>query len=142
MSAPAERITTRAAGGGPGGPTPRRFPARVFRHGADPDPRFSLANERTFLAWVRTALARVAGGVALEALGLPLHPVPRLVASVACLCLGSALPLLAWREWARTEVAMRLTGPLPGSRLSFVTATGVALIAVVILVGIVLGRDG
>jgi putative membrane protein len=31
---------------------------------SDPDYRFSLANERTFLAWIRTALALVAGGVA------------------------------------------------------------------------------
>lgn len=142
MSTPAERSTVRTAGREPAGPTVRRFPARVFARGEDPDPRFSLANERTFLAWVRTALALVAGGVALEALGLPLHPVPRLAASVACLCLGSALPLLAWREWARTEVAMRLTTPLPGSRLSFVTATGVALVAVLVLVGIVVGPGG
>ena len=36
---------------------PRRFPARVYRAGTEPDPRFTLANERTFLAWIRTSLA-------------------------------------------------------------------------------------
>ena len=30
------------------------------------DYRFLLANERTFLAWMRTALGLIAGGVALE----------------------------------------------------------------------------
>ena len=30
------------------------------------DYRFILANERTFLAWMRTALGLVAGGVALD----------------------------------------------------------------------------
>lgn len=32
---------------------------------AEPDYRFTLANERTFLAWIRTALALLAGGVAV-----------------------------------------------------------------------------
>ncbi|HET8988949.1 MAG TPA: DUF202 domain-containing protein, partial [Humibacillus sp.] len=49
----------------------RRFPRSVYEHGEDPDPRFSLANERTFLAWVRTSLAFVAAGLAVEALELP-----------------------------------------------------------------------
>ena len=49
----------------------RRFPASVYREGEEPDPRFSLANERTFLAWVRTALALYAGAFALEALAIP-----------------------------------------------------------------------
>jgi uncharacterized membrane protein YidH (DUF202 family) len=35
---------------------------------------FSLANERAFLAWIRTSLALIAGGVALEALALPVQP--------------------------------------------------------------------
>ena len=44
-----------------------RLARRVFPEGTEPDPRFTLANERTFLAWMRTALAFIAGGVALEA---------------------------------------------------------------------------
>ena len=48
-----------------------RFPRSVFEEGEDPDPRFSLANERTFLAWIRTGLAFVAAGLAVEALQLP-----------------------------------------------------------------------
>ena len=41
----------------------RRWPAWVYGVGDDPDPRFSLANERTFLAWIRTGLAFVTAGL-------------------------------------------------------------------------------
>lgn len=36
--------------------------------GAEPDPRFSLANERTYLAWLRTSLGLIASGIAVERL--------------------------------------------------------------------------
>src|SRR5881227_2778992 len=100
------------ASGPPDGPM-ARFPAWVFRQGSEPDPRFSLANERTFLAWIRTSLALIAGGVALNALDLPLQPVLRLTASVVLLLLGLAVPLLAWIIWASSERAMRTQVPLP-----------------------------
>lgn len=79
----------------------RRFPRSIYGHGAEPDPRFTLANERTFLAWIRTSLALIASGVALEALGLPLHPGLRLAASLVLLALGLALPVVAWWHWGR-----------------------------------------
>lgn len=53
--------------------TRARYPRSVFRVGTEPDARFTLTNERTFLAWTRTALALIAGGVAFEALGLDLQ---------------------------------------------------------------------
>ena len=37
---------------------------RLEQTGQDPDPRFTFANERTFLAWNRTALALIAAGLA------------------------------------------------------------------------------
>jgi uncharacterized membrane protein YidH (DUF202 family) len=37
--------------------------------GQHPDYRFTLANERIFLAWIRTSLALVAGGIAVVRLG-------------------------------------------------------------------------
>ncbi|GAA3465034.1 YidH family protein [Saccharothrix longispora] len=115
-------------------PASRRFPAWVYRDGAEPDPRFSLANERTFLAWVRTALALIAGGVALDALALPLHPGPRLAASLLLLVLGFGAALHAWLGWARTERAMRRGEPLPSPGPAVPLAIGVAVVAVLVAV--------
>ncbi|HEX2247025.1 MAG TPA: DUF202 domain-containing protein, partial [Arthrobacter sp.] len=49
------------------GPERGKFATRLLRGGTEPDPRFTLANERTFLAWIRTSLALLAGGIAVEA---------------------------------------------------------------------------
>ena len=88
-----------------------RFPQSVYRHGSEPDVRFTLANERTFLAWIRTALALIAGGVALEVLGLALHPGLRLAASLVLIVMGMITPALAWLGWQRSERALRLATP-------------------------------
>jgi putative membrane protein len=50
-------------------PTPgrSRLAEKLLPGGTEPDPRFTLANERTFLAWIRTSLALLAGGIAVEA---------------------------------------------------------------------------
>ncbi|WP_345712331.1 YidH family protein, partial [Kineococcus glutinatus] len=74
----------------PSEPTPpavrdRRWPRRVYGTGREPDARFSLANERTFLAWIRTSLALLGAGVALEALQVPVQPGFRLAASAVLL---------------------------------------------------------
>ena len=81
-----------------------RFPRHVFEAGTEPDPRFTLANERTFLAWIRTALALVAAGVALEALALPLQPALRFTASMILLALGLVVPTLACLPGHRSNV--------------------------------------
>ena len=47
-----------------------RWPRWVYGGGTEPDARFTFANERTFLAWIRTALALLAGGVALDSIPL------------------------------------------------------------------------
>lgn len=116
--------------------TRRRFPESVFGVGDEPDPRFSLANERTFLAWCRTALALIAGGVALEALGLDLHPGLRLAASLILAFAGVVLPAFAWFEWARTERALRLGERLPGAASGALLAVVVTIVGVLIVLGI------
>lgn len=109
-----------------------RWPGSVYDHGSDPDPRFSLANERTFLAWIRTGLALVAGAAAVDALPLPLpDAVQRALA--AGLALAALLTALAsWRGWARTERAMREGAPLPANPAMVVVLVAVALAAVVL----------
>jgi putative membrane protein len=115
-----------------------RFPRRVFGDGAEPDPRFTLANERTFLAWIRTALALIAAGVALEALTLPIQPTLRLVASLILLGLGLIVPVLAWATWGRVERALRHGTPLPGSSVALPVVVGVAAVAALLIAGLVL----
>jgi putative membrane protein len=117
----------------------KRFPHWVYRVGAEPDPRFTLANERTFLASIRTCLALIAAGVALEALALPLQPDLRLVASLLLLALALIVPILAWWDWARTERAMRRAAPLPGSRMTLPLAVGLVGVSALVLVALVTG---
>lgn len=116
----------------------RRFPRSVFGRGQEPDARFSLANERTFLAWIRTSLALLAGGVALEALDLPVQPQWRLAASLLLIALGIVAPVQAWSGWMRAERAMRERRPLPAPVLSGPLAAGVALAGVLVLIGLLL----
>lgn len=110
----------------------KRFPAGLYRQGSEPDARFSLANERTFLAWIRTSLALIAGGVALEALGLGLQPGFRLAASILLIVAGVAGPLQAWFGWLTGERALRADEPLPSPVLAL--PVGVVVIAVGVLV--------
>ena len=108
-----------------------RFPRSVYERGSEPDPRFSLANERTFLAWVRTSLALLAAGVALEALEVPISPGFRLASAIVFVLLGVLAAIQAWIGWARTEKALRENRALPGA------STGLAIVGGVI-VGVVL----
>ena len=103
--------------------------------GEEPDSRLTLANERTFLAWVRTALALVAGGIGLEAF-VPRLAVPglRQVLAVCLVLLGTAVSATAWSRWVRTQRAMRIGAPLPAPRLAPVLAFGIAAIALVTVV--------
>ena len=120
-------------------PSGRRFPRRVYDRGVEPDPRFTLANERTFLAWIRTSLALMAGGVALEALGLDVHPGLRLAASVLLLALGLVLPVAAWWHWGSVESAMRRDAQLPAPRLALPLALGVLAVGLLVVLGVVAG---
>jgi len=117
---------------------PGRFPARVYRVGAEPDPRFSLANERTFLAWIRTSLALLAAGVALEALDLPIAEGVRLASALVFIVLGLLAPVQAWLGWMATERALRQSRPLPSPRLAPLTALGIVVAGALVLIGLVL----
>ena len=117
--------------------SPTRFPRWVYGSGTEPDPRFTLANERTFLAWIRTALGLIAGGVALEALGLPLQPGLRLAASVVLMVMGLVLPLLAWYSWGAAERAVRRGQPLPAPRILLVLAVGIVVVATLVLLAMI-----
>ena len=89
---------------------------RWQQEGQEPDYRFSLANERTFLAWIRTALALLAGAVLLEQFVTRLQPRLAVVTLAVGLALLSAvLCAVAYRRWKSNEIAMRHARPLPGN---------------------------
>jgi putative membrane protein len=116
-----------------------RFPSWVYAAGAEPDARFSLANERTFLSWIRTGLALSAAGVALEALELPIAAGLRLASAVILVGLGVVTPVLAWLRWAALERGMRLERPLPSPLLGPVLTVGTAVASALVLIGLVIG---
>lgn len=100
--------------------------------GQEPDYRFTLANERTFLAWIRTALAVLAGAILLHQFGNTVQPHWPLVAlSTVMTAAGMVFCGGAYLQWQVNQRAMRHALPLPGSRLIPVAAGVTLLVAVV-----------
>jgi putative membrane protein len=107
----------------------------------EPDPRLLYANERTFLAWIRTSLALVASGLAVIEL-LPEFRIAggRRVVGLPLIALGTLLAATAYRTWRANDRAMRADLPLPRSHEALVLAGGVALVAFVAFVLAAFGR--
>jgi len=111
----------------------QRWPHWVYDEGSEPDYRFSLANERTLLAWLRTSLALLAGALALHSIDLGITSWARttlavLLALSAVLCAGTA-----WYRWATFERAMRRREPAPAGA-AVVALVLVVLVAVVAII--------
>ena len=105
--------------------------------GHEPDPRFTLANERTFLAWNRTAMALIGGGLAAGQLLQLDSRLARLLVALPPIALGVALALASYVRWEANERALRLDEPLPGGGPPWLLAAGIAavgFVAVVVLV--------
>ena len=130
------------AGGGVGDEAERSWLARtLLPEGKEPDPRFTLANERTFLAWIRTSLAFLAGGVALEAFRSPNVPEHLWsAAAVLVLIVGMLIGLGAAVRWLRVERAMRTGKALPVPAIVPFLA-GVAVVACAVVLGFVIFGD-
>ncbi|HLL67203.1 MAG TPA: DUF202 domain-containing protein [Micromonosporaceae bacterium] len=105
--------------------------------GTPPDYRFSLANERTFLAWLRTGLALVGGGLAVAQFLTPGSV--RTVVAITLLLIGGAVAIRAVDRWARTEQAMRLGRSLPPSRFPAALALAVGAGAVALAAAVAVG---
>lgn len=110
---------------------------RLMPGGETPDPRFSLANERTFLSWIRTGLALQAGGVAVEAFGAFDTPYRQAV-SILLLVFGMLVSGGAFVRWIGVERAIRAKRPLPvpliAPLLGLTGAMGSVVIIVLVLV--------
>jgi putative membrane protein len=109
--------------------------------GHDVDYRWSLANERTFLAWIRTSLSLVAAAVAIVQLVPPFpHMDLRRLLGAFLAATAAATALLAYTRWAATERAMRQARPRPGARGLVLVSGALAVLAVVVLALVVGAR--
>lgn len=118
-------------------------PGRVREEGETPDYRFSLANERTFLAWIRTALALVGGGFAVDQFLPDLRWGWRVALALALLAVGALCALRAINHWVRCELAMRRGEDLPVSRFPALLGLAVGFVALAMVVVVLFGwADG
>ncbi len=111
----------------------RRSRPALDEVGEAPDYRFTLANERTFLAWIRTALAMMAAGVAVVQF-VPGLDLVRHALGLWLILLGGLLAGVSYVHWDRNERAIRLGERLPRSPVPRLVATSLTLAAVVALV--------
>jgi putative membrane protein len=122
----------------PNGPLPAwrgKIAERLLRGGTVPDPLFTLAYVRNFLAWIRTSLALLAGGIAMEAFTADLFLAPvRKGLAVLLLLLGMMLSAGAAVRWVRVERSMRNKTPLPLPLMVPLLAAAGALAAAAVLV--------
>jgi putative membrane protein len=117
--------------------------ARGDPHETEPDVRFSYANERTFLAWIRTALGLITAGLAITQLLPPFDfPGGRRLIGLPLIALGVATAVISLQNWRANEQAMRQHRPLPRSPLPIVAAAVVAIVAVIGLVLTVVETSG
>ena len=110
-----------------------------WQQGKTPDYRFSLANERTFLAWIRTALAFLAGAIAVDQFAVDLATPMVRQGLALVLVLGAAiLAGLAYRRWANNEHAMRQERDMPYTPMLLLVAIFVTVIALVLTLVMIL----
>ncbi|MFF3410029.1 YidH family protein [Streptomyces sp. NPDC002742] len=117
-------------------------PQEIRGEGKTPDYRFSLANERTFLAWLRTALALIGGGFAVDQFLPDLRWAWRAGLALALLAAGVLCALRAVNHWVRCERAMRHGEDLPVSRFPALLGIVVAVVAVAMVVVVLVGWAG
>jgi len=106
-----------------------------------PEVQFQLANERTYLAWLRTSLALVASGVAAARLlsGQTLRWAWETV-GVLLILAGVATAAVARRRWRAMDAAVRAGQPLPAPGIAVIIA-GVIVLCGLITTALLLWTD-
>ena len=106
----------------------------------EPDYRFTLANERTFLAWLRTAMALLAAAVAIVQLvpEFGFEGARRLIGAVLAAA-GTAVAVAGIVRWRTVQAAMRRAADLPPTRMPVLLGGTLAVLSVLVLVLLVTG---
>lgn len=100
------------------------------------DARFLLANERTLLAWLRTALTLLAGAVAVLQFGD--RPALDLALTVVLLCLGAGSAVMGARRFVAADQAIREHRLPDRGRAPLALAGAVLLLAAGLLVAVLI----
>ncbi|RPA12462.1 YidH family protein [Gordonia sp. OPL2] len=109
-----------------------------FTDGEDPDPRFTLANERTYLAWSRTATALLAAGIGLQVVGgTVVSPLIATVLSAVLLVSGGVLAVTSLVHWVIAERALRLGRRLPTPVMAPVLGVVLVVCATALIVEVI-----
>ncbi|MDX6915233.1 DUF202 domain-containing protein [Pectobacterium carotovorum] len=110
-----------------------------WNQGKTPDYRFSLANERTFLAWIRTALAFLAGAVGIDQFTVHVDPLMRQGLALLLVVCAALLGGLAYRRWVSNEKAMRQESDMPYTPMLLTVTLFITLIAMALSAMILFG---
>lgn len=109
--------------------------------GREPDPLYSLANERTYLSWLRFAVTLLAGAVAIDRLLLE-HPwIGSEIPALGLVAIAFGTCGLGVRRWLVTERALRRREPLPGFGAPLLVFLAILLAGVGVIV-LVLAPQG
>jgi len=95
------------------------------------DYRFLLANERTFLAYVRTALALHVAGFGILQFLTHSQDAVREVFGVAMVAAGSFVGLIGYRRFRRNEITIRADGDMDTARSPVLMALAVGALPLV-----------
>jgi putative membrane protein len=110
------------------------LPRGVYDVGREPDPLYSLANERTYLAWLRLAVTLLAAAVAIDRLFLEHPQAASQLLTLGLVTVAFATCGLGVRRWWATEHALRLRRPLPGFSAPLLGVTAIVLIGIGVIV--------
>jgi putative membrane protein len=109
----------------------------------EPDYRFTLANERTLLAWIRTSLALDAGGLAIIRYAPPLAVTgAREAIGTALVLVGAVIAGTSYRRFVRVDQAIRVGRPLPATALPRLLSATMFVLSLVVVVLLVVDRAG
>ena len=113
-------------------------PSSPVSDDTEPDYRFTLANERTMLAWMRTSLALLAAAVATVQFAQHLGSQPFRDACSIVLALLAAVSAAGglWR-WTSADRALRHGSHLPRGSLPALLAVALTALAFAVLVVLV-----